>query len=97
LPDDVRTAEEMTERLCRELHRRQTHYTTSLYMQAAERIAVQVEGELIGLRCALGLVLGAPAEEATVVALDHYATWKAQPAADAARCACPRCRARHGG
>jgi hypothetical protein len=62
-------------RLVEELHRRQVRYDHGPPM--TEHVCTQVEGELIGLRVALGIALGYPGASGTVVpeARRFYGRW----------------------
>jgi hypothetical protein len=67
-----------TIRLVRELHRRQAHYD-GRPPDWPELTRMQVDGELIGLRVALGVSLGYEAASGDVVpaAKDFYRRWLA--------------------
>lgn len=71
----VQGAEGVPLLLVRELHRRQTRYDSGPAM--SEYARTQVEGELIGLRVALGVSLGYEAATPEVVpaARRFYAQW----------------------
>jgi hypothetical protein len=70
--------ESMTIQLARELHRRQAHYD-SRPPDWPDLTRVQVDGELLGLRVALGMSLGYEAASGNVVpaAVDFYRRWLA--------------------
>lgn len=71
-------AGDMTIRLVRELHRRQTRFDNQP-QHWTELTRMQVGGELIGLRVALGMSLGYEAASGDVVpaAVDFYRRWLA--------------------
>lgn len=63
--------------LVRELHRRQQRYDSDETRMWTEPTRTQVNGELIGLRVALGVALGYKAASGEVVpaARDYYRRW----------------------
>lgn len=85
--------------LTRELHRRVTHLGVS---RAASEDAVpnerwlQVMGEVIGLRGALGIALGGRVQGggADELAQAHYWQWVTENASDLSRCDCVLCSER---
>ncbi|MEV7034634.1 hypothetical protein AB0N99_30935 [Streptomyces sp. NPDC093272] len=70
------TPTDLTIRLARELHRRQARYD-SRPRGWTKLIRTQVDGELLGLRVALGMALGHEAASGNVVpaAWDFYLQW----------------------
>lgn len=68
----------LTIRLVRELHRRQTRYDNQP-PRWTDLTRMQVNGELLGLRVALGMSLGHEAASGNVVpaAKDFYSRWLA--------------------
>lgn len=76
MADEKRSAADVAMQLVRELHRRQTHYTTDPHGRS-QSARIQVEGELIGLRVSLGVALGYEAASGDVVpaAVAFYQRW----------------------
>ncbi|MFJ1782517.1 hypothetical protein ACIOKA_38060 [Streptomyces anulatus] len=82
--------------ILREYHRRKTHYQAR--RDLTPLAAVQVQGELIGLRGALGIALGGEVQdgEADRLAAQKYQSWRASAEAKSAACACVLCRSAIG-
>ncbi|MEU7338658.1 hypothetical protein [Streptomyces sp. NPDC007074] len=83
--------------LTKEYHRRVTHMQVTEALpedEVADGALMQLSGEVMGLRGALGIALGWEvtgfADEA---AAEHYRTWVADKASEWSRCRCPRCAA----
>lgn len=82
--------------LVRELHRRATHLDT-LRAAPADEVSddqwVNVSGEVLGLRGALGIALGGQVRggDADRLAVAHYDAWKAEHASPFNRCRCILC------
>lgn len=79
------------ERLLREYHRRLTHAN----VRWPDGMHLQVQGELIGLRGAVGIALGAAVEGGVAdrMAQDRYEEWRGSAEAAAAVCGCRLCAA----
>ncbi|MFK8851252.1 hypothetical protein [Streptomyces sp. Ac-502] len=80
--------------LLHEYHRRLTH--SDVRTPTLDPLAsAQLQGELIGLRGALGIALGGRIQggEADVLAAEKYARWKDGREADDASCTCALCGA----
>lgn len=78
--------------LLREYHRRLTHYRT--HADRTPFADAQVQGELIGLRGALGIVLGGAVQggDADRLAVQEYNRWLTSGESDTAACACTQCQ-----
>ncbi|MFD4968960.1 hypothetical protein [Streptomyces sp. NPDC058424] len=76
MPAEAREAPDVAVRLVRELHRRQQRYDSGP-AEWTEFVRVQVHGELIGLRSALGIALGhePTSIEALPAAMLFYDRW----------------------
>ncbi|MFJ5886884.1 hypothetical protein [Streptomyces californicus] len=82
--------------ILREYHRRMTHFQAS--PDRAPLAATQVQGELIGLRGALGIALGGEVQggAADRLAAQKYRSWVASAEAQSAACACALCKSEVG-
>lgn len=93
--EDVRLPSTLStsDALMREYHRRRTHIEARTdYTPLA---SAQVQGELIGLRGALGIALKGQVrgDEADRIAMQEYDRWLGGAEADKAACACALCTA----
>lgn len=82
--------------LTSELHRRVTHLATirgASVEAVSDEIWVQVSGEVIGLRGALGIALGGTVKGGTAdqLAQAHYRAWAMSKSSEWSRCQCERC------
>ncbi|WP_033239975.1 hypothetical protein [Streptomyces albidoflavus] len=93
-PVEIRAVPTATsDALMREYHRRRTHIEARTdYTPLAN---AQVQGELIGLRGALGIALDGQVRggEADRIAMQEYDRWLEGAEADKAACACALCMA----
>lgn len=78
--------------ILREYHRRLTHITKHQPYNVSQQSA-QLQGELIGLRGALGIALGGQVRggKADRLAATRYAEWQDSAEAAAASCTCDMC------
>lgn len=80
----------IAERIVAQLHRRQTHFDRAL-VGAGAHVRVQVDGELIGLRSALGLALGFRPPEDVAAGRAFYDGWVSTLGAQFGACSCGPC------
>lgn len=82
--------------ILREYHRRMTHFQAS--PDRTPLATAQVQGELIGLRGALGIALGGEVQggEADRLAAQKYQSWVASAEAKSAACTCVLCKSEVG-
>ncbi|GGZ82296.1 hypothetical protein [Streptomyces rubiginosohelvolus] len=82
--------------ILREYHRRMTHFQAR--PDLTPLAAAQVQGELIGLRGALGISLGGEVQggEADRLAAQKYQSWVTSTEAQSAACTCVLCKSEVG-